>query len=363
MKRALIVVAALALLAGYSGGTTVSTSDSPWRELPVPAAGARILDFVPLDEGVLALGSVPSGDGRAPAAWTSTDGSRWHTVPVQPHSGYALAAEFISAGRGDQVVALGQAFGGAHANPRMTIWAGGTDGLEEHPQIVEMFGGIHAIAVTAAASREHTNLLIGAWDGPEGRYGAAIWTSTDGATWNRRTDDPALASAPGEQTGTSDVASSTTGFVIVGSTQRDGALHPLEWTSRDGTAWQRIELPGTGATATRVGCAADNCTVFGQTIGTSPHILCWPTPDAPAVTGPGAGAVETLQVMVRDQQVLAVLKLDGTAHLVSLTTNCANWQDISLPVAASNARVSVVPSGLLLATTDKDRSRLWLHSS
>lgn len=358
MIRALVVVAVAALLAGCTG----AVSDSPWRELSAPASGARVLDFVQLDDGVLAVGSIPTADGRGPAAWRTTDGNHWQPVRVQSHSPYAFAAEFISSDRGDRIVALGQAFGGAHSNPRMTIWSGTADELVEHPQVVEMFGGPHAIAVTAAAALGGTSLLVGGWDSPTGRYGAAVWTSADGAIWQRRADDPALTSAPGEQTGASDVTTGPPGFIIVGQTLRQSTAHPLQWISQDGISWQRIPLPGTNAVATQVACDTTACLVFGQTLGTSPHILCWPNADATAIDGPAAAAVDVSQVVLRDRRALAVVRLDGTAHLRSVTTNCTDWRDIPLPVQSAEARIIALPSGLLVATTDDDRSRLWLRS-
>ncbi|MGW4248758.1 hypothetical protein [Nocardia sp. NPDC004722] len=168
MRWSIVLAAVLALTAGC---TAAHGPDSPWREVPLPQHDARILEFAPTADGVLALGSIPATDGRAPAAWTTTDGSHWKTVPVHGESPYAKLAELISAGTGDRTVVLGQAFGGAHANPRMTIWSGGAGGLTEYPQAMEMFGGPHAIAVSAAVALRGTDLLIGDWDGPGGRYG------------------------------------------------------------------------------------------------------------------------------------------------------------------------------------------------
>lgn len=245
----------------------------------------------------------------------------------------------------------------------MTIWSGTGDELVEHPQVVEMFGGPHAIAVTAAAALGGTSLLVGGWDGSGGQYGAAVWTSTDGAVWQRRADDPALTSGPGEQTGASDVTTGPPGFVIVGQTLRQSTAEPLQWISGDGISWQRIALPGTNAVATQVACDIAGCLVFGQTLGTSPHILCWPNADTAAVDGPGAAAVDVSQVVLRDRKALAVVRLDGTAQLRSTSTNCTDWQDIPLPVRSAEARIVSLPSGLLVATTDDDRSRLWFRAS
>lgn len=225
-------------------------------------------------------------EDRAPAAWTSSDGSHWRAVAVEPRSPYGSLAELISAGVGDRTVVLGRAFGGSHGNPRMTVWSGDSTKLVEYPQVFELFGGPHSIAVTAAASLGGTDLLIGGWDGADGRYGVAVWVSADGANWQRRVDDPALSSGAGELTGASAITTGPAGFVIVGETQRDGTQLPLEWTSRDGSAWQRIAMPGTAALATQVGCNPARCTVFGQSTLAAPTVLCWPSDTAAAIPGP-----------------------------------------------------------------------------
>ncbi|BAW07331.1 hypothetical protein NS14008_17740 [Nocardia seriolae] len=358
MRWAIVVVALLVLATGCAARTT----DSPWRELSPPQRDARVLEFVRTADGVLALGSIPHGDARTPAAWASADGTRWQPLPVRGESPYAKLAELISAGTGDRTVVLGRAFGGAHSNPRMTIWSGDGRGLTEYPQAMEMFGGPHAIAVSAAAALGGTDLLIGDWDGPQGRYGAAFWTSGNGADWERHAEDPALSSAPGEQTGAAAVTTGPAGFVIVGETLRDNVLRPLEWTSSDGIAWQRHELAGSNAVAAQIGCGAVGCTVFGQSIGAEQHLLCWPSPDAEPVSGPAAAAVDTLQVVPTATRVLGLAVLDHTVRLQSVTANCTDWQSIPLPVGTAAARMVALPSGLLLATTDDDRSRLWLHA-
>jgi len=197
--------------------------------------------MAPWDGRLLVLGSVPGPQGRAPSAWI-TDGERLQSITVQPHSDYAFLAEFMGVGTGARILLLGQAFGGAHSNQRMTVWGGDTGTLAEHPQAFELFGGPHALIVSGAAALRNTDLLIGGWDGSGGRYGAAVWTSPDAVTWQRNATDPALSSAPGELTGASGVTTGPPGFVIVGDTVLNSVLYPLEWTSPDGRSWQRIPL-------------------------------------------------------------------------------------------------------------------------
>ncbi|MEC3917423.1 hypothetical protein [Nocardia sp. CDC160] len=358
MRWSLVLIAVVVLATGCA----TRTSDSPWRELSPPQHDARILEFAPAAEGILALGSIPAGESRTPAAWTTTDGTHWKSVPVHPESPYAQQAELISAGVGDRTVVLGQAFGGAHSNPRMTIWSGDAHGLQEYPQAMEMFGGPHAIAVTTAAALRGTDLLIGDWDGPEGRYGAAYWTSPNGGDWQRHAEDPALSSAPGEQTGAAGVTTGPDGFVIVGETLRDNVLRPLEWTSPDSVTWQRHPLSGTNAVAARVACGTTSCTVFGQTLGANPHVLCWPTIDSEPLPGPSAPTVDTLQALPTPTRLLTLTALDHSVALHSVASNCTDWQQIPLPVTAATARMTTLPTGLLLATTDDTHTRLWLHA-
>ncbi|WP_069161825.1 hypothetical protein [Nocardia altamirensis] len=360
MGRSLVVALLSVFALLTSCAADVPTSE--WRELSLPAAGARILALTPVDGGLLAIGSVPGPEGRAPAAWTTADGSDWRTVAVEPHSPYAFQTELISVGIGDRIVVLGQAFGGAHSNPRMTSWSGTPTALVEHPQAMELFGGPHAIAVNAAATLGATDLLVGQWDGASGRYGAAVWTSTDGVHWDRQADDPALAAPPGELTGASGVATGPAGFVVAGNTLRGSALFPLTWTSPDGRTWQRIDLPGQDSVATRVGCDGTGCVLFGQTITAPPQLLCWPTTTSSPTTGPSGATVEVSQVLLRDPQVFTTVRIDGTAHLMTTNRDCTAWHDLALPVAAAQARLGILAGALLVATSDDaTASRLWLR--
>ncbi|WP_225728491.1 MULTISPECIES: hypothetical protein [unclassified Nocardia] len=368
MGRSLAVVCT-ALLAFLTACSKASDDGSPWAELPLPAKDARILAFTSIPGGLLALGSVPGPDGRAPAAWTTSDGHQWRSVAVEPHSPYAFQTELISAGIGDRITVLGQAFGGAHSNPRMTVWGGDTTKLVEFPQAFELFGGPHSIAVSAAAALSGTGLLVGQWDGSSHRYGAAVWTSPDNANWQRSADDPALSSAVGEQTAAVGVATGPPGFLVVGNTQRNGEFEPLAWTSRDGATWQRIALQGSGAVAQRAGCGLDHCVLLGQTFGDRPHALCWPTMDSAPVAGLDGPSLDISQVLVPDFRaplpvgpVAAVIRIDGTAHLVEMNYDCTHWYDLRIPVRAAEARIGALLSGsVLLATTDQAASRLWIR--
>lgn len=274
---------------------------------------------------------------------------------------------------GGHVMALGQAFGGAHSNPRLTIWSGGTaTGLVEHEQPFEMFGGPHAIAVNDAAALPGTALLVGQWDGASGRYGAAVWTSVDGSTWHRDADDPALASAVGEQTSALGAAAGDGGFLVVGDTLHGALLSPLVWTSSNGVAWHRIALPSGpvasqegGATANRAACDMNGCVVAGIALGNPWRAMCWPAHGSSVgagTAGPKGTTMQVSQVLLAGAQALVALRVDDRAVLESTGRDCAGWRDIPLPIGADEVRVGELPAGLLLATTDATNSQLWLRS-
>lgn len=375
-NRLLVLVAALAVLAtGCVASKPAPVTAGGWQETPLPVSGARALAMAPIDGGLLVLGSVPEPKGRAPAAWTTTDGRNWHAVPLRPHSAYAPKSELVLVGvAGGQATVLGQAFGGAHGNPRLTVWSGGTAGLVEHEQPFEMFGGPHAIAVNGAAALPGTALLIGQWDGASGRYGAAVWTSPDGADWRREAEDPALASSPGEQTSALGAAAGPMGFLVAGDTLRGAGLTPLAWTSPDGRSWQRIEAPPLttphdGATADRAACDGMGCVLIGVDAGQSQHARCWPVRvGGTTITvgageyGPSSSTVQVSQALLHGGQVFAALRTDGNARLASVGRDCTGWRNIPLPVNSREACVGELAGGLVLATTDPTSSRLWLRA-
>jgi hypothetical protein len=368
------LAAACAFVAGCTTSATQPTVIAGWRAVSAPADGARVLAMTPVDGGLLVLGSVPGPFGRAPAAWTTTDGLSWHALSLQPHTAYAGQAEFVSVGvGGGRVTALGQAFGGAHSNPRLTIWSGNTTtGLVEYEQPFEMFGGPQAIAVNGAAALPGTALLIGQWDEVTGRYGAAVWTSPDGAKWTRFADDPALAAAPGEQTSALGATGGPDGFLVVGDVLRGASLAPLAWTSKDGKAWQRVTMPTVpisgqygGAAAAQASCDGHGCAIIGTVTDVSQQAVCWPVSSANVgapKTGPTAATAQVSQALVHGGETLAALRIDNVARLESISRDCTGWRTIPLPVRSDEVRVGALSGQLLLATTDETSSRLWLRA-
>ena len=107
-------------------------------------------------------------------------------VPLHPNSPYAKVADLVSlAARGDEVVALGAAHGGAHANPRWTVWAGSPQRLDEYPQTFETFGGQSAGGLLDIVFTSDGPVIAGTWAAMEGGLDAAIWLPR-GQKWIRQ---------------------------------------------------------------------------------------------------------------------------------------------------------------------------------
>jgi hypothetical protein len=342
-----------------------------WQAVPLPAPGARVVAIARDGATTYAFGSVPGPAGRAPAAWTTTDARHWNRIALRATTYYGAQAELTLVGlAGGRISVYGLAYGGAHGLPRPTNWTGPAAGaqtrLVDHEPAVEVFGGEHAISVNGETARAGTDLIVGQWDGPGGRYGAAVWTSPDGVTWTRNTADPALVSAPGEQTSARGAASGADGFVVVGDTLRGGGTTALSWTSPDGRVWRRIPLPYPGsASAARVGCDGAGCMAVGATISAQPQLTCWAMRPGAAPSagppGPNGGLVEPDQVLLRGGDAVAVVSVDGTARLVTVHRDCTGWQPLATPVASTDAAVGEVGGHLLLATTGPAVSQLWLR--
>ncbi len=336
-----------------------------WTEIAAPAPGARVLVTLSIGDRMMMLGSVPHGRARAPAAWTSADARTWRRVPIRPATGYGWQAEFVMATAvGRRVTAFGQANGGAHGNPRPTLWVGTAAGLKEHEQPITMFGGEDAISQTDETARPGQDLIVGAWESRRHRYGAAVWTSPDGIRWTRDADDPALQSAPGEQTTARGAAASPRGFLVVGDTLAGEAQLPLAWSSADGTAWRRLVLPhGVAATAARAACDARGCVVVGNTTRGAPRLQCWTVPLGGTATGrgagPGGGLTEPAQVLLQGDVAISVVGIDRIARLTVSRRDCVRTTRVAMPVAERDATVAAMPHRLVLATTDAGASRLW----
>ena len=119
---------------------TETARELSWSRIALPESVAAS-SLAPASEAVLVGGRASSGGDHAVLFAVDASGSP-RAVPLHPISPYATVADLVSvAARGDEVVALGAAHGGAHANFRWTVWSGSRQRLDEYPQTFETFGG------------------------------------------------------------------------------------------------------------------------------------------------------------------------------------------------------------------------------
>jgi hypothetical protein len=119
---------------------TETVRELSWSRIALPKSVAAS-SLAAASEALLVGGRASSGGDHPVLLVVKAAGSP-RAVPLHPTSPYAKVADLVSvAAHGDEVVALGAAHGGAHANFRWTVWSGSRQRLDEDPQTFETFGG------------------------------------------------------------------------------------------------------------------------------------------------------------------------------------------------------------------------------
>jgi hypothetical protein len=266
---------------------------------------------------------------------------------------------------------VGEKLGGSHANPLTSSWFQRPDGtLVDMRAGFELYGGPAAVSVNRIAAGPDGWLI-----GGNRRSGAAVWLSADATDFRLLDDDPALSSDAGHQTVALDQVHDGSGWTTVGRAavpDRVGPV-PLAWTSPDGTAWTREEVPaGTedfadlervvraGSDLLAVGIRGDRFGVWRRTAGR------WRATDsfgrlAAHVTG--APFVSGL-VASRERAVVAVT--DGADFRLWADTG-DGWTPVRTPMRPANTgddQLSVAADGssVLLLADDGRAGRVWLTS-
>ncbi len=234
--------------------------------------GAQVMEAVtPVDDGMVAVGWTRTGlfQGEA-AAWVSSDGRAWRRVESDAFGGPGERRMLAVTTFPDGVVAVG--------------WESGTDGVH-HPaawvsndgtawaRATNVAGSVPLATLPSGASLDHLPigelrsvmvtseqvLAAGHMTGIAGeRVGdtdGALWTSSNGITWNAILpieQGTAIFGGPGRQSLVSVVAAQTTDglrFVAVGETQRvEPADDPAGFPDPVGFAGpERPEDAGDGA--------------------------------------------------------------------------------------------------------------------
>ena len=218
-----------------------SADGTTWRRANVrlPAIGGDadgMFTVVPDGVGFIATGR--SGDGGY--LWRSADGTSWEPIPD----------ESVFGGPGDQglgtVVRGGPGFviGGYDRPPgdayqgSAAVWTS-TDGASwtrvAEQSGVFASGGFTSMQVVFAGGpgligMGSSDLLLA------NQGNTAVWTSPDGANWSRAPDQASLAGAS-----ISAVEPSGQGFVAVGYIRTGKRRTGVVWTSADGLTWDRVD--------------------------------------------------------------------------------------------------------------------------
>jgi hypothetical protein len=134
------------------------------------------------------------------------------------------------------------------------VWTS-TDGLSWNRSSDDagVFSSENRIELNAIAAGGPGLVAVGV-DG----IGAAVWTSPDGDTWSRVSDPDGVMSGIQEMNG---IVVAGPGMVAVGSTSDDTGSTAAIWTSPDGIAWTR--LPNTPETDTSEVHATMNAVIVG----------------------------------------------------------------------------------------------------
>ncbi|GAA3386973.1 hypothetical protein [Cryptosporangium minutisporangium] len=168
---------------------------------PVPLSAGVVLPRTLAHDGdaVLVAGERHGRDGYTPAAWV-VRGRTATPLVLRPRSAYSFSADLVAGSlAGDAVTLLGQRAGGAHGNPRWTIWSGSvTRGVDDLPQTFETFGGPDSLGLVALSALPGRPLLLGNWEQEDDRAGPALWRSS-GSRWIRTPAGTGLRSTAREQ--------------------------------------------------------------------------------------------------------------------------------------------------------------------
>ncbi|MGD9531032.1 hypothetical protein [Pseudonocardia sp.] len=239
-------------------------------------AGALPELAVPWD-GALLVGVVREDQEPRPALLRVT-GERSAEVPLVAATGYGRSASWVAlAVDGERILGVGADRGGAHGNPRWSVWTGDADGVQEREQAFSTFGGWGAGELVDAVARPDGDALVGSWQGDVAGLDVAVWTRS-GEEWTRSpSTGTSLQGTRASVVAALAVAGAPDGLIITGwvyGTAPGGTQAPVVWRAPEpGGPWTREALPAAGGrgSAMAVRCtdggADGTCVVAGQVDG------------------------------------------------------------------------------------------------
>ncbi len=381
LGRLLVATAAVSLLAGCTTAAPPPTNTSAtgtvspaggWTRVELPD-GVRAASLAAAGDQVLVggfAGSGAAGGGQTPddavpsllvVRSVAVEGS-FQLRPAEPYAEVATLESLAVAG--DEVFAIGKAVGGAHANPRLSVWDGSLAGrrLTSRPQEFFTFGGHDAGPLLGTTKVGGTPVIFGSRVATTGLYGV-VWTRK-GHTWTQQAARPELTSSPDREFSFLSFARLGDSLVVAGDELGlAGGLNqsPVAFVGAIRGGWRQVglpvpggltRLPGQLSRATSIACPeeGDTCWTAGWVRG---HPLAWPLRVAPAAAGdatvlpgdPPAGDAAAVLALAAGRPVVFTNAAAPTVQL-----GCPDgWR--TLPAPAAPVSAAVVAGGGLFAVS------------
>jgi molecular chaperone DnaK len=246
-----VAVATVPVTGGFVAGGRVdrapaiwaSADGTTWRRQDVPtlsngAEWERITTVLPTSGGFIAGGSVGPelGDRRA-RFWSSADGTSWEAVPDDPAFAGAEVADILAVG--NRFVAIGK-LGTGQRWTGSIAWVSDDGRRWRRIDSPELAGGIAAAVAPAPGGG-----MVAVGSDLDERE-ALDWRSSDGSSWQAA---PREASRlyNGEKIRMTDVTAVRGGLVAVGNYVGVQYGTATSWVSTDGLSWQRAgDYPALG---------------------------------------------------------------------------------------------------------------------
>ena len=312
---------------------------------------------------VLVGGWSTVGGSHPVLAAVAGDGAA-RSVPLKPDSPYAKVADLVSLdANGTEVVALGAAHGGAHSNVRWTVWRGTTDGLVEHPQTFETFGGLGAGALTGIVLTADGPVIAGTWSAVSGRgLDAAVWLPK-GDRWVRQPSaGTPLADNDKVQVNPRAAAARSQTVIITGSLVTfPGPRQTASvwtWPSR-ADEWSVTRLPEAGEFSEGLAArCAEACWVSGYVDG---QVALWQVGAGEPVRQPlpGGLAVDggTRTILTAEGRPGVIFSQAGRSMLV--VQNETGWSTFAAPDGTVRDAIAVGDRVYAILGADPLATRLW----
>src|SRR6266581_3278276 len=302
------------LAVGYDGpaddldaAVWTSVNGRTWSEGSVPSEPGNqgIAAVAPGGPGYVAVGASDSATGTDAAVWTSRDGSTW----TRDHSQ-------VFGGPGDQamrrvvvappgLVAVGSDGSGGDLDAAVWLFDGHAWSIQHDAS----FGRPSDQEMRSAVRFGNGLIAVGFDSGGDG-MDAAVWRSPDGTSWSRVRSD--AFGGPGNQIMIT-VERGGPGLVAVGSTTETGNEDAAVWTSSNGTTWQRVndpsvfggpgdqELIGVVSTASGLVAGGFDLDTTDGVIWTSTDGRTWVRKDIPQLGGSGTQQIKGIAEFGRDE--------------------------------------------------------------